>query len=136
MLRCESVRQKERHDWKVLVMDRLATRIISASCKMHDIMSEGITSKTKDIRRGEAKVLNSILLVVEDVMKKREPLTMLEAVYFVQPNEKVCSFSRVDSSRCVLLQSINELINDFDKAHALVPKYKAAHVFFTEGNWM
>jgi hypothetical protein len=45
MLRCESVRQKERSDWKVLVMDRLATRIISASCKMHDIMSEGITSK-------------------------------------------------------------------------------------------
>ena len=45
MLRCESVRQKERNDWKVLVMDRLATRIISASCKMHDIMSEGITSK-------------------------------------------------------------------------------------------
>ncbi len=45
MLRCESVRQRERSDWKVLVMDRLATRIISASCKMHDIMSEGITSK-------------------------------------------------------------------------------------------
>ena len=44
MLRCDTVRQREKNDWKVLVMDRLATRIISASCKMHDIMSEGITS--------------------------------------------------------------------------------------------
>jgi syntaxin-binding protein 1 len=69
-------------------MDRLATRIISASCKMHDIMSEGITSKNICF------LFLSILiywfvLVVEDIMKKREPLGMLEAVYFIQPNEKV-----------------------------------------------
>ncbi len=49
MLRCPSVQQKERSDWKVLVMDRLATRIISASCKMHDIMSEGITSRRTNL---------------------------------------------------------------------------------------
>jgi syntaxin-binding protein 1 len=88
MLRCESVRQKERNDWKVLVMDRLATRIISASCKMHDIMSEGITSMLDLLSKNSNDEFSS-LIVVEDIMKKREPLGMLEAVYFIQPNEKV-----------------------------------------------
>ncbi len=86
MLRCESVRQKEKGDWKVLVMDRLATRIISASCKMHDIMSEGITSKGKFFIYTPTHVL---ILVVEDIKKRREPLAMLEAVYFIQPTEDV-----------------------------------------------
>jgi syntaxin-binding protein 1 len=92
MLRCESVRQKERHDWKVLVMDRLATRIISASCKMHDIMSEGITSIKQIILYFIYLNRKFIISVVEDIMKKREPLGMLEAVYFIQPNAKVLVF--------------------------------------------
>lgn len=44
MLRRDTVRQKDRN-WKVLIMDRLAIRIISAARKMHDVMSEGVTSK-------------------------------------------------------------------------------------------
>ena len=78
------------------------------------------------------------VLVVEDIMKKREPLGMLEAVYFIQPTEKVesnfFSLTFKDNQLVCYFQSVNELINDFDKANALVPKYKAAHVFFTEGN--
>ena len=89
MLRCDTVRHRDQSGWKVLVMDRLATRIISASCKMHDIMSEGITSKKSRITGDDVLLKHWNFLVVEDIMKKREPLSMLEAVYFIQPSETV-----------------------------------------------
>ncbi|KAM4022770.1 syntaxin-binding protein 3 [Anomaloglossus baeobatrachus] len=56
-------------EWKILLLDRFTTKLLTACCRMTDLLQEGIT-------------------VVEDIYKVRQPVEDLKAIYFISPNEK------------------------------------------------
>ena len=56
------------------------------------------------------------MIVVETLEKVRQPMANMEAIYLITPTE----------------ESVNTLISDFKSSTSSL--YKAAHVYFTEGN--
>jgi syntaxin-binding protein 1 len=50
-------------------MDKLTVKIMSFSCKMADVMEEGVS-------------------LVEDLYMRRQPLPLMDAIYFIQPTKE------------------------------------------------
>uniref|UniRef100_A0A0E0G8D0 SNARE-interacting protein KEULE n=1 Tax=Oryza nivara TaxID=4536 RepID=A0A0E0G8D0_ORYNI len=61
-----STKKSSKSAWKVLIMDKLTVKIMSFSCKMADVMEE----------------------VVEDLYMRRQPLPLMDAIYFIQPTKE------------------------------------------------
>ncbi|KAH8356213.1 hypothetical protein KR200_008292 [Drosophila serrata] len=103
-------------EWRVLVVDKLGMRMVSACTKMHEISAEGITCKSSFFQICRLKIQNYItnFTVVEDINKKREPLPTMDAIYLITPSD----------------ESVRSLIRDFENPAR--PTYRYAHVFFTE----
>ena len=96
--------------WKVLVVDRVALRMISACCRMFDITECGVT-------------------IVEDLLKSRQPMPNFEVIYLCMPDAKVSLLCR-----CVHRspsQNISLILKDFSDSRK--PRYKAAHVYCIDG---
>lgn len=63
---------RDEKNYKVLVLDNLATKIVSSCCKMVDIFSENI-------------------MIIEDLHKSRQQLQKREAIYFLTPTDESIS---------------------------------------------
>ncbi|KAI7748600.1 hypothetical protein M8C21_012400, partial [Ambrosia artemisiifolia] len=60
------LKSSSKSSWKVLIMDKVTMKVMSASCKMADITDQGIS-------------------LVEQLFKRREPMPNMDAIYYIQP---------------------------------------------------
>ncbi|EOY17268.1 Sec1/munc18-like (SM) proteins superfamily [Theobroma cacao] len=77
----------------VLIVDKFTVKIMSYAFKMKDITNEGVS-------------------LVEDINRKRQPLTFMDAIYFIQPSK----------------ENITMLLSDMS---GRTPLYRKASVFFS-----
>ncbi|GJQ08927.1 hypothetical protein GpartN1_g718.t1 [Galdieria partita] len=76
--------------WKVMVVDQRGLRILSAACRMNDLISRGVT-------------------LVESLEAIRDPLPMLDVIYFMSPNDE--SFLSLIADQNTQLDSTPSLYN-------------------------
>ncbi|KAL8254030.1 hypothetical protein R6Q59_032251 [Mikania micrantha] len=62
----EMLKSSSKSSWKVLIMDKVTMKVMSASCKMADITDQGVS-------------------LVEQLFKRREPMPNMDAIYYIQP---------------------------------------------------
>jgi len=83
-------KQPGKIEWRVLVVDQLAMKMVSACTKMHELSAEGIT-------------------IVESIDKRREPMPAMEAIYLIGPSE--------NSVRCLLQDFSSQNRTAYKAAH-------------------
>jgi len=83
-------KQQGKIEWRVLVVDELSMKMVSACTKMHELSAEGIT-------------------IVETVEKQREPMPAMEAIYLITPTMK--------SVRCLMSDFQSQNRTQYRAAH-------------------
>ena len=79
--------KSDKVDWRVLVVDKVSIKILSTCIKMHQLNKEGITRELTLISPVEVgDIFIYLIVVVETLEKKREPIPSMEAIYFLTPS--------------------------------------------------
>lgn len=110
--------------WKVLVVDSVSVRIISAACSMSEVLSNAHTKVAHACTRARtrartlmatsacarpvvrhAQITDEGVSLVENLELDREPMAAMEAIYFVSPtyeSMKVPILKSLSNTGCLL----------------------------------